>query len=78
MKPQRACSPSCISEPLQSVVPVEPGVEYQIPHYDMDAFLIEVDLLLDRYLPKLETSFPIPSVAPIGRSGAKHSDDNRG
>ncbi len=42
------------SEPLQSVVPVEPGVEYQIPHYDMDAFLIEVDLLLDWYLPKLE------------------------
>jgi tRNA threonylcarbamoyl adenosine modification protein YjeE len=42
------------SEPLQSVVPVEPGIEYQIPHYDMDAFLIEVDLLLDWYLPKLE------------------------
>jgi hypothetical protein len=42
------------SEPLQSVVLVEPGVEYQIPHYDMDAFLIEVDLLLDWYLPKLE------------------------
>ena len=39
---------------MQSVVPVEPGVEYQIPHYDMDAFLIEVDLLLDWYLPKLE------------------------
>ncbi len=42
------------SETLQSVVPVEPDVEYRIPHYDMDAFLIEVDLLLDWYLPKLE------------------------
>lgn len=42
------------SETLQSVVPVEPGVEYRIPQYDMDAFLIEVDLLLDWYLPKLE------------------------
>jgi N-acetylmuramate 1-kinase len=42
------------SEALQSVVPVEPGVEYQIPQYDMDAFLIEVELLLDWYLPKLD------------------------
>ena len=42
------------SEPLQSVVPVEPGVDYEIPHYDMDAFLIEAELLLDWYLPKLE------------------------
>jgi hypothetical protein len=42
------------SETLQSVAPVEPGVEYPIPPYDMDAFLIEVDLLLDWYLPKLE------------------------
>jgi len=41
-------------ETLQDVVPVEPGVEYRIPRYDMDAFLIEVDLLLDWYLPKLE------------------------
>jgi tRNA threonylcarbamoyl adenosine modification protein YjeE len=42
------------SEQLQSVVPVEPGVDYEIPTYDMDAFLIEVELLLDWYLPKLE------------------------
>jgi len=42
------------SETLENVVPVEPGVEYRIPEYDMDAFLIEVDLLLDWYLPKLE------------------------
>jgi len=36
-----------------TVVPVEPGVEYQLPHYDMEAFLIEAELLLDWYLPKL-------------------------
>ncbi|HEY6022804.1 MAG TPA: tRNA (adenosine(37)-N6)-threonylcarbamoyltransferase complex ATPase subunit type 1 TsaE [Pseudolabrys sp.] len=41
-------------ETLQDVVPVEPGVEYRIPRYDMDAFLIEAELLLDWYLPKLE------------------------
>ncbi|MGC2713009.1 MAG: tRNA (adenosine(37)-N6)-threonylcarbamoyltransferase complex ATPase subunit type 1 TsaE [Pseudolabrys sp.] len=40
---------------LQEVLPVEPGVNYRLPRYDMDAFLIEVELLLDWYLPKLET-----------------------
>jgi len=36
-----------------AVVPVEPGVDYQLPPYDMEAFLIEAELLLDWYLPKL-------------------------
>jgi tRNA threonylcarbamoyl adenosine modification protein YjeE len=30
---------------------ISPGVEYQVPHYDMDAFLIEAELLPDWYLP---------------------------
>jgi N-acetylmuramate 1-kinase len=38
---------------LQEVLPVEPGVNYRLPRYDMDALLIEVELLLDWYLPKL-------------------------
>ncbi len=42
-------------EQLPSVVPVQPGVNYRIPPYDIEAFLIEVELLLDWYLPKLET-----------------------
>jgi len=41
------------AETLQSVVPVENGVEYHIPSYDMEAFMIEAELLLDWYLPKL-------------------------
>src|SRR5262245_35615280 len=32
---------------------VSPGVEYLIPPYDMEAFLIEAELLLDWYLPHL-------------------------
>jgi tRNA threonylcarbamoyl adenosine modification protein YjeE len=39
---------------LQEVLPVEPGVNYRLPRYDIDAFLIEAELLLDWYLPKLE------------------------
>ena len=42
-------------EPLPDVLPVEPGVDYRLPRYDMEALLIEVELLPDWYLPKLET-----------------------
>jgi len=41
-------------EPLPDLLPVEPGVNYRLPRYDMEALLIEVELLLDWYLPKLE------------------------
>lgn len=34
-------------------LPVEAGVTYTLPRYDMDALLIEVELLLDWYLPRL-------------------------
>ena len=40
---------------LPDKLPVSPGVTYRVPRYDIDAMLIEVDLLLDWYLPKLET-----------------------
>lgn len=39
---------------LPETLPVEPGVDYTLPRYDIDAMLIEVELLLDWYLPKLE------------------------
>lgn len=35
------------------IVPVEPDVDHRLPPYDLDAFLIEAELLLDWYLPKL-------------------------
>ena len=41
------------AQQLPDVLPVAPHVEYRLPHYDMDAFLIEVELLLDWYLPRL-------------------------
>jgi tRNA threonylcarbamoyl adenosine modification protein YjeE len=36
---------------LPDVLPVAPQVEHRIPLYDLDAFLIEAELLLDWYLP---------------------------
>ena len=40
-------------KPLPDLLTVEPGVDYRLPRYDMDALLIEAELLLDWYLPKL-------------------------
>jgi len=39
---------------LPDTLPVSPGVTYTIPRYDIGAMLIEAELLLDWYLPKLE------------------------
>ena len=36
---------------LPDVLPVAPRIEYRLPRYDLDAFLIEAELLLDWYLP---------------------------
>jgi len=38
-------------EPAAATLTVAPGVEYRLPPYDMDAFLIEAELLLDWYVP---------------------------
>lgn len=38
---------------LPAVLPVAPHVTHEIPPYDMDAMLIEVELLLEWYLPRL-------------------------
>jgi tRNA threonylcarbamoyl adenosine modification protein YjeE len=41
------------AEPLPDVLPVAPHLDYQIPSYDLGAFLIETSLLLDWYLQRL-------------------------
>jgi N-acetylmuramate 1-kinase len=43
-------------EQLPDVLTVEPGVDYKLPRYDMEAMLIEVELLLDWYLPMLDAT----------------------
>jgi len=43
---------------LPDALPVAPRVEYHITPYDIGAFLIEVELLLDWYLPRLEVRLP--------------------
>ena len=43
---------------LPDTLPVSPHVEHRIPSYDMDALLIEVELLLDWFLPRLNAAVP--------------------
>ena len=47
---------------LPDSLPVSPHVEYRIPAYDMDAFLIEAELLLDWFLPRFGVA-----IQPAGR-----------
>jgi tRNA threonylcarbamoyl adenosine modification protein YjeE len=49
--------------PLPPTLPVSPRVEYRIPPYDADAFLIETQLLLDWYLPRMKAT-----LAPADRA----------
>src|ERR1044072_8956882 len=38
-------------QPAAAILTVAPGIEYRLPPYDIDAFLIEAELLLDWYVP---------------------------
>ena len=49
---------------LPDMLPVAPHLDYRLPRYDIDAFLIEAELLLDWYL--------------LGRRRADHDCDARG
>lgn len=42
------------AHPLRATLPVAPGVDYTLPRYDIDALLIEVELLPDWYLPMMQ------------------------
>ena len=55
---------------LPDVLMVAPHVEHRIPHYDMEAFLIETELLLDWFLPRLAAPFRIRSAIRFARCGA--------
>jgi len=43
---------------LPDVLPVAPHVEHRIPSYDLSAILIEAELLLDWFLPRLHAAMP--------------------
>jgi N-acetylmuramate 1-kinase len=45
---------------LPAKLPVAPRIEYELPPYDLEAFSIEIELMLDWYLPHRGVSAPPP------------------
>jgi N-acetylmuramate 1-kinase len=43
---------------LPDTLPVAPHLDHQIPPYDVNAFLIEAELLVDWFLPRLDAAIP--------------------
>jgi tRNA threonylcarbamoyl adenosine modification protein YjeE len=43
---------------LPDILPVAPQIEHHVPYYDINAFLIEAELLLDWFLPRLHSGMP--------------------
>ena len=58
------------AQTLPPTLPVEPGVDYRLPPYDIDALLIEAELLLDWYLPRLRRRSATRARTTIARCGA--------
>jgi aminoglycoside/choline kinase family phosphotransferase len=44
------------SQGLPTAIPVAPHVVHALPRYDLDAYLIELELLLDWYLPRFDAA----------------------
>ena len=62
---------------LPDVLAVAPHVEHRIPHYDIGAFLIEAELLLDWFLPRLAAPDPghRTGVVPLALARAAAAGD---
>ena len=58
---------------LPDVLPVEPGVDYRLPRYDMEALLIEAELLLDWYLPRLGAKLSDLDARGLSRAVARRA-----
>jgi N-acetylmuramate 1-kinase len=44
------------AKPRPEVLPVAPHVQHKLPRYDMDALMVEAELLIDWYLPRLDVA----------------------
>ena len=51
MRPPSISWRRCTASRCRRCCTVAPDLDYRLPHYDMEAFLIEAELLLDWYLP---------------------------
>ena len=71
MRPPSTCWSSCTAQPVAGTLPVAPGVEHRLPPYDIEAFLIEAELLLDWYLPHRGGSVDASGALRVRRAVAR-------
>src|SRR4051812_6216598 len=65
-------------QPLPATLTVAPGIDYQLPPYDIDSFLIEAELLLDWYVPHrdgLVTAAARSEFTALWREALSHAYD---
>ena len=68
------------AQALPPALPIAPRVEYRLPPYDIDAFLIEVELLLDWYLPRMKARCrrqPAPRSSRCGATPCSRCSNRR-
>jgi tRNA threonylcarbamoyl adenosine modification protein YjeE len=53
-------------KPRPATLPISPRVEYRIPRYDLEAFQIETELLLDWFLPRMKATISPDARAAFG------------
>src|SRR5262249_19717844 len=46
------------AQQVPDALPVAPNIEHRVPPYDLNAFLIEAELLVDWFLPRLDAAIP--------------------
>ena len=51
MKPRPTCWRRCIARPLPDILPLTPQPTYAIPIFDIEAWQVEMGLMLEWYLP---------------------------
>ena len=68
------CSLALHSDDVPKRLPVAPGVDYTLPRYDLDAFLIEAELLLDWYLPRSGVTIADTARGDFRRAVARGAD----
>ena len=65
-------------QPAAATLTIAPGVDYRLPPYDIDAFLIEAELLLDWYVPHrdgLVTAAERSEFTALWREALSHAYD---
>ena len=77
MRPPSICWRRCTASSCRRCCRWRRDLDYRLPPYDMDAFLIEAELLLDWYLPSVGVDGHRPTRADFRRAVARSAGSRR-